>query len=76
MASGPILFPVFILCLAFSEGDLETCSLGIWDNSYMGYYADVFMYEDEDFVGTYDPWYYPQPVEPSDLIWDQECTLI
>ena len=31
---GPWLFPPMLICLLSTEGDLETCSLGIWSNGY------------------------------------------
>mmetsp|Transcript_34591 Transcript_34591/g.52922 ORF Transcript_34591/g.52922 Transcript_34591/m.52922 type:complete len:101 (-) Transcript_34591:31-333(-) len=32
--AGIFLFPPFLICLIMEEGDLDTCSLGIWGNAY------------------------------------------
>jgi len=31
---GPWVFPPALICLWLTEGNLETCSLGIWSNGY------------------------------------------
>jgi hypothetical protein len=32
---GVLLMPPFGICIYLTEGDLDTCSLGIWNNDYM-----------------------------------------
>jgi len=31
---GPFFFPPFAICVYMTDGDLNTCSLGIWGNEY------------------------------------------
>jgi len=31
---GPWVFPPALICLWFTEGNIETCSFGIWSNGY------------------------------------------
>ena len=33
-AIGMAIFPPMIICLLTTDGDLETCSFGIWNNGY------------------------------------------
>uniref|UniRef100_A0A7S3IGE2 Uncharacterized protein n=1 Tax=Strombidium inclinatum TaxID=197538 RepID=A0A7S3IGE2_9SPIT len=31
---GAMLFPPFLICLYMTEGNLNTCSIGLWGNGY------------------------------------------
>ena len=50
-AVGPFAFPVMLLCLFISDGNLDTCSLGIWGNGYTERTFDSDIEKQED----YDP---------------------
>lgn len=41
---GLIAFPPMVICFYMTDGDLNTCSLGIWGNSYQSdeYYGDYY----------------------------------
>ena len=73
--AGAFLYPPLLICFLVTDGDLEACSLGLWDNSYQEYtaYTD---YEYDYYESDYFYWDPNSESETSDRLDDIECTLI
>jgi hypothetical protein len=46
---GPFVFPPFVLCIYMTDGDLDTCSMGVWGNDYTD---KTFENDEEDEADT------------------------